>query len=71
VFYDDCDFPYQFSYFIGAHAVLFFILFAEFYIKAYVMPKTKKLKVRFKQFTLMRVTREHLLKGMAQYSQPH
>lgn len=44
VFYDDCDFPWQFSYFIGAHAVLFFILFAEFYIKAYVMPKTKKLK---------------------------
>ena len=45
VLYDDCAFPWQFSYFIGAHAVLFFILFSEFYIKAYIVPKPKKLKV--------------------------
>jgi hypothetical protein len=46
VFYESCDFPWQFAYFIAAHAVLFFILFSEFYIKAYIMPKSKKLKVR-------------------------
>ena len=45
VLYDDCAFPWQFSYFIGAHAVLFFILFSQFYIKAYIVPKPKKLKV--------------------------
>merc|ERR1712062_729700 len=32
VFYDDCDFPWQFSYYIGAHAVLFFVLFSQFYM---------------------------------------
>jgi len=35
VFYDDCDFPWQFAYYIGAHAVLFFGLFSEFYIRTY------------------------------------
>eukprot|EP00096_Caligus_rogercresseyi_P013100 TRINITY_DN5756_c1_g1_i1.p1 TRINITY_DN5756_c1_g1~~TRINITY_DN5756_c1_g1_i1.p1 ORF type:complete len:288 (+),score=60.33 TRINITY_DN5756_c1_g1_i1:336-1199(+) len=39
IFYDDCPFPYQFSYYIGAHAILFFILFLDFYIKAYVNKK--------------------------------
>lgn len=41
VFYDDCDFPWQFSYYIGAHAVMFFILFAQFYVRAYLTPKPK------------------------------
>jgi len=36
VFYDDCDFPWQFSYYIGAHAVLFFVLFSQFYIANYL-----------------------------------
>ena len=35
VFYDDCDFPWQFAYYIGAHALLFFGLFSQFYIKNY------------------------------------
>jgi elongation of very long chain fatty acids protein 7 len=42
-FYDDCGFPWKFSYYIAAHAVLFFVLFSKFYIKAYIRPK--KLKV--------------------------
>nr|ACO14746.1 Elongation of very long chain fatty acids protein AAEL008004 [Caligus clemensi] len=42
IFYDDCSFPYQFSYYIGAHAILFFVLFLDFYIKAYVSNKGKK-----------------------------
>ena len=45
VFYDDCDFPWQFAYYIGAHAILFFILFSEFYVKNYLTKKKSK-KVR-------------------------
>nr|APH81340.1 elongase1 [Paracyclopina nana] len=41
VFYDDCDFPWQFSYYIGAHAVLFFVLFSEFYINNYLGKKPR------------------------------
>ena len=41
VFYDDCDFPWQFAYYIGAHAVMFFILFSQFYIQAYLTKKPK------------------------------
>ncbi len=44
VFYDDCDFPWQFSYYIGAHAVMFFILFSEFYIENYLRNRNKKVK---------------------------
>jgi len=42
VFYDDCDFPWQFAYYIGAHAILFFILFSEFYVKNYLTKKKSK-----------------------------
>merc|ERR1712183_860717 len=42
VFYDDCDFPWQFAYYIGAHAVLFFGLFSEFYIRTYFNQNSKK-----------------------------
>ena len=44
VLYDDCDFPWQFAYYIAAHAVLFFILFSEFYVKNY-LKKTQPKKV--------------------------
>jgi len=45
VLYDDCDFPWKFSYYIGAHAVLFFILFSEFYINNYLNKKqTRKVE---------------------------
>ncbi len=42
VLYDDCDFPWQFSYYIGAHAILFFVLFSQFYIREYLSPDSKK-----------------------------
>ncbi len=45
VFYDDCAFPLAFAYYMFGHAFIFFLLFAHFYIKAYLTPKTK-LKVR-------------------------
>ena len=35
LFYEDCGFPWQISYYIGAHAVMFFFLFAQFYVQAY------------------------------------
>ena len=41
VFYDDCDYPVQFAYFVGAHGVLFFALFSQFYVKAYFNKGTK------------------------------
>ena len=40
-FYDDCDYPIQFGYFIGAHGVLFFILFSRFYYTEYLTPSGK------------------------------
>ena len=42
-FYNDCNFPWQFSWYIAAHALLFFFLFSEFYIRSYIKPN--KLKV--------------------------
>jgi len=42
VFYDDCDFPWKFSWYIGAHAVLFFVLFSHFYINNYLNRKPIK-----------------------------
>ena len=44
VLYDDCDFPWQFAYYIGAHAVLFFVLFSEFYVRTY-FKKDSKVKI--------------------------
>lgn len=49
-FYDDCDFPWQLSIYIGAHAVLFFILFAQFYIQAYMKTSHQQIKVKASQF---------------------
>ena len=44
LFYEDCGFPREFAYYIGSHAILFFVLFANFYFKAYLQPRsvTKK-----------------------------
>ena len=36
LFQTDCKFPSAFGYFIAAHAVLFFVLFAQFYIREYL-----------------------------------
>ena len=41
IFYDDCDFPWQFSYYIGAHALLFFVLFGHFYVREYLYGQKK------------------------------
>lgn len=41
LFKNDCNYPIYFAYFIGAHAVLFYFLFSQFYKQAY----TQKQKV--------------------------
>jgi len=46
IFYDDCDFPWQFAYYIGAHALLFFVLFSQFYLKNY-SKKTRNTPIDF------------------------
>ncbi|TDG51454.1 hypothetical protein AWZ03_002249 [Drosophila navojoa] len=35
-FKNDCNYPIGFAYFIGAHAVMFYFLFSNFYKRAYV-----------------------------------
>jgi len=48
-FLDDCGFPRQFSYYIAGHAVLFFCLFTEFYVWAYIAPKKQEDAVKTKR----------------------
>ena len=33
---NDCNYPTAFGYFIAAHGVLFFVLFAQFYVREYL-----------------------------------
>ena len=42
LFVPDCGFPVAYGYYIGAHAVMFFVLFSQFYIKEYLKGKNKK-----------------------------
>ena len=37
LFFTECDYPIVFAWWIGGHAVFFFILFTQFYIKSYVI----------------------------------
>lgn len=39
----DCGFPVIYGYIIAAHAIMFFILFSQFYIREYLKGKTKKI----------------------------
>jgi len=38
----DCGFPVVYGYVIAAHAVMFFILFSQFYVREYLSGKSKK-----------------------------
>jgi hypothetical protein len=40
--WNDCNYPIGFAYFIGAHAVMFYFLFANFYKSTYKQDKKKK-----------------------------
>lgn len=42
--WNPCNYPIAFAYFIGAHALMFYFLFSNFYKKAYAQRKPKKEK---------------------------
>ncbi|XP_055903043.1 elongation of very long chain fatty acids protein 7 isoform X2 [Eupeodes corollae] len=44
-FKNDCNYPIGFAYFIGAHAVMFYFLFSDFYRQAYLKNEAKKEKL--------------------------
>jgi len=52
-FLDDCGFPKAFGYYIAAHAILFFGLFSQFYIKTYLnrnkRPKVEDANANFQE----------------------
>lgn len=37
--WNECNYPIAFAYFIGAHAVMFYFLFSNFYKQAYTVRK--------------------------------
>lgn len=41
----ECRFPWQYGLYIGAHAVLFFILFSQFYVREYFGKKDRSKKL--------------------------
>lgn len=49
----DCDYPKVFVWWIGGHAVLFFFLFSNFYVKAYRMRMTSKAESKAGQMLKM------------------
>lgn len=38
----ECDYPRLFVYWIGLYAVIFMVMFADFYIQSYRKPSDKK-----------------------------
>ena len=46
VFYKDCNFPWKFGLYISSHALLFFALFSQFYVKNYFDKTNKKAVVK-------------------------
>ncbi len=44
LFTESCGFPWQYGLYIAAHAVMFFILFSQFYIKEYFV-KSRRSRV--------------------------
>lgn len=44
VFYDDCDFPVLFAYFVICQTFIILAMFAHFYLRAYIRPKSIKSK---------------------------
>jgi hypothetical protein len=44
LFIESCGFPWQYGLYIAAHAVMFFILFSQFYVKEYFTKGKKAAK---------------------------
>ena len=53
--WNDCNYPEAFGYYIAAHAVLFFVLFAQFYIKEYLHLGGRKLRREDKKVSKLRI----------------
>merc|ERR1719350_1102404 len=58
---NECRFPWQYGLYIGAPAVLFFILFSQFYIREYLGKKSKGKKIE----NLNGATNGHMVNGSA------
>jgi hypothetical protein len=43
-FSNPCNYPMSFAYWIGAHAVMFYFLFSNFYKQAYLAKRKKKVE---------------------------
>ena len=59
VFYDDCAFPLEFAYYMFAHAFIFFVMFAHFYINAYLTPKTKLKVIKWDRWKVLSLRLPH------------
>lgn len=66
LFKNDCNFPIAFSYFIGAHAVMFYFLFSGFYKSTYTAKEGKskqKVKVEDSQGAAAEETNKLMVNG--------
>ena len=63
----DCDFPNFFVSYIGFYAVLFTIMFSNFYVKAYTR-RTEKIKDRFNATTK---EKDYLKNGQLEHNGSH
>ena len=45
LFLKNCNYPKLFAYWIGSYAIIFLVMFADFYVKAYSKPKKPTGKV--------------------------
>jgi len=59
LFYENCNFPKGFAYWIGSHGILFLFLFSDFYKKSYLQKEGSELKKKTED--LFNNNCEHLL----------
>ncbi|XP_058974598.1 elongation of very long chain fatty acids protein 7 isoform X1 [Musca domestica] len=71
-FRNDCNYPIGFAYFIGAHAVMFYFLFSDFYKKSYLRRDAKEKSRKAYENGLMKAAMEngkHEINGNTKYAQ--
>ena len=49
--WEDCDYPKEIAYYVAAHALFFLVLFAQFYVREYVMGGSRKKATSSKVYT--------------------
>uniref|UniRef100_A0A8D8BDW6 Elongation of very long chain fatty acids protein n=1 Tax=Culex pipiens TaxID=7175 RepID=A0A8D8BDW6_CULPI len=70
LFWNECNFPSAFAYFIGAHALMFYFLFSNFYKRAYAERKQPKEKVEKQQLVANGNLESEPNKNIEQHSSP-